>query len=376
MRVGLLLPLSGPHGVVGRSMRDAALLALFDFGDDRFELLPHDTRAQSDEAIYTAGLAVGDGARLIVGPLLAPSVEAVAPLARGADVPVVGFSSDHSVAGNGVYTTGFLPGAEVRRIATYAMGRGLSRFAVLAPDDSYGMAVLDELQDTIAHHGGTLTDVALYDPAGGNLETIVRVLADYDARHAALIRLREELAGRDDELSKKTLERLRLLQTLGDLPYDALLIADGGARLQQVAALLPFYDIDPRKVRMIGTGQWDDEGVGIEPALLGGWYAAPDPEKRRKFMKRFKSVFGYMPPRLATLAYDATALAAVLARNDAAAPYTVENLTQQSGYAGRDGIFRLTPEGITERGLAILQVHRQGARVIDRAPVAFALPTN
>ena len=83
------------------------------------------------------------------------------------------------------------------------------------------------------------------------------------------------MEGKEDELSKKALERLELYETLGDLPYEALLIADGGDRLLQVAALLPFYDIDPQKIQILGTGQWDVAGIGAEPALLGAWFAAP-----------------------------------------------------------------------------------------------------
>jgi len=376
IRVGLLLPMTGQYATIGRAMQDAALLALFDFGDDRFELLPHDTRGQPGEAAYAAGLAIGDGAQLLVGPLLGVSVEATAPTARAAGVPVIGLSSDRTVAGDGVYVMGFLPGAEVDRVAAYAMSQGLSRFAVLAPDDAYGATVIGALYDTVSRFGGTIVESAFYDPSGTNLEPVIKQLADYDERRKALLDLREELAGKEDELSVKTLERLETLETLGDLPYDTLLIADGGARLQQVAALLPFFDIDPRKVRMIGTGQWDAQGVGAEPALLGGWFAAPDPGKRQNFLQRFEARFGYQPPRLATLAYDAMALAAVLARNGATSPYTPESLTLPSGYAGRDGIFRLTPQGLTERGLAVLQVQRRGAKVIDPAPTSFNQLTN
>src|SRR3546814_10014754 len=58
-------------------------------------------------------------------------------------------------------------------------------------------------------------------------------------------------------------------------PVDALLIPEGGSRLRALAPLLPFFDIDPRAVKFIGTGLWDDASLGSEPALLGGWYAGP-----------------------------------------------------------------------------------------------------
>jgi len=376
VRVGLLLPLSGQQAPLGRAMLDAAQLALFDFSDSRFELLPHDTKGLPGEAAYAVSLAVGDGAQLMIGPLLGPSVEAVAPMARASGVPVLGFSSDRNVAGDGVYTMGFLPGAEVDRVVAYALSRGLSRFAILAPDDAYGETVTNAMSSALALYGGSLVDAAYYHPAGDDLDPVIRRLADYDQRRQALLELRAELEAKDDELSKKALERLENLETLGDLPYDALLIADGGSRLQRVAALLPFYDIDPRKVRMLGTGQWDAQAVGAEPALLGGWYAAPEPARRQTFIDRFQSVYGYAPPRLATLAYDAAALAAVLARNGAERPYTPEALMQPSGYAGRDGIFRFSAAGVAERGLAVLQVQQRGAEVIDPAPTSFATLTN
>ena len=107
------------------------------------------------------------------------------------------------------------------------------------------------------------------------------------------------------------------------------------------------------------------------PALVGGWYAAPDAAARRDFEQRFESVYGRRPPRLATLAYDAAALAAVLARNGGPAPFDPLALTNPNGFAGVDGIFRLRPEGLVERGLSVMEITPGGNRVIDPAPSSF-----
>ncbi|HEB80025.1 MAG TPA: hypothetical protein ENI79_06090, partial [Rhodospirillales bacterium] len=112
VRVALLLPLSGPSAKLGAAMQNAAQLAMFAFPDDRFELLVHDTRGTPEGAIDAVGLAIGDGAYLVLGPLLRASVRAVAPAARAANVTVIAFSSDKSVAGQGVFTMGFHPEAE------------------------------------------------------------------------------------------------------------------------------------------------------------------------------------------------------------------------------------------------------------------------
>jgi hypothetical protein len=123
-------------------------------------------------------------------------------------------------------------------------------------------------------------------------------------------------------------------------------------------------------VRLLGTGLWDEPDLGREPALVGGWFAAPPPEARAEFEKRFQELYKRRPPRLATLGYDAGALAALLARSEGAdfSPATIAN---PSGYAGMDGIFRFLPSGLVQRGLAVLEVQKTGTVTVSPAPETF-----
>jgi len=376
VRVALLLPLTGANAKLGQAMLNAAQMAVFDFADGKFELLTHDTKGTPSGAVRAAQLAIGDGAQMLMGPLLSASTRAVASAAHAANVPVVAFSSDRSVAGGGTYTLGFLPSAEIERIVSFAFSKGIRRFAVLAPDSVYGETVVSTFEGTVQAQGGLVTRVQFYDPFASDFTGAVRALASYDSRRGALLEQRKELEGKEDEVSQRALKRLERLQTIGELPFDALLVADGGKRLQSIAALLPFYDIDPKKIRMLGTGQWDVPGIGAEPALIGGWYAAPSPTARGDFEAAYKGVYGKTPPRLATLAYDATALAAVLAKAEGGPDFSAKAITVPSGFWGRDGIFRLLPSGVAQRGLAVMKVGRRGGEVISRAPETFQAASN
>lgn len=371
VRVAILVPLSGPNAKLGEAMLNAAQMALFQFADERFELLPHDTGGTPEGALTAAQVAIGDGAKLIIGPLLAASVQMVGPIARAANVPVMAFSSDRTVAGADVYVMGFLPSAETERVISLAATRGYQRFGLLAPDTTYGSTVLQAMRDTAQEYGVEITKARLYDPSADDFTEVVRQISDFENRKRELQRQIAELQGKKDELSLKTLERLEQLQTAGDLPFDALMVADGGQRLQKIAALLPFFDVDPAVVKILGTGQWDVPGLGAEPALVGAWYAAPDPSARGSFDTEYRDTFGSPPPRLATLAYDAAALAAVLGQAAGGPDYAHATLASPNGYWGRDGIFRLLPDGTTERGLAVLEVTRRASRVIDPAPETF-----
>lgn len=369
VRAALLLPLSGRTAGLGQAMVNAAQMAVFAFANKKFELLFYDTRGTPEGAARAASRAIGDGVSVILGPLFSASARAVAPAARAANVTVISFSSDRQATGKGVYTIGFYPGDEVRRVASFALSRGLRRFAVLAPDDAYGQTVLAALRETVTAVGGEVSRVELYDPKANDYSAVVRRLANYNERRRALLDQIGELKKRGGEIAKRAIKRLKKRQTIGELPFDALLVADGGERLQAIAALLPFYDVDPDKIRFLGTGRWDEPGIGKEPALVGGWFAAPPPGRRKRFDSRYKKTYGKVPPRLVTLAYDATALAAVLARSNS--DFGPEALTTKSGFDGRDGIFRFRADGTSERGLAVIQVQPRGELVISKAPQNF-----
>ncbi|MGH7089106.1 MAG: penicillin-binding protein activator [Stellaceae bacterium] len=334
--VGVLLPLSGPSAALGQAMLDAAEMALFDLGGDQIALLVRDSGGTPQAAAAAARSAIRDGARILLGPLLAAEVEGAKPVAADAHVPLVAFSTATRLAGDGTWLMSFDPRQEIERVVLYADHHGRTRFAALAPQGAYGDLAVEALRQSVGLAGANLGRIARYGD-GGDVAPAVQAFA----------------AG---------------------LETDAVLLPDGGARLKRVAPLLPFDGIDLDKVKLLGTGLWADSSIGTEPTLDGGWYAAPNPATRTQFEKRFETLYKRPPPLLATLGYDATALAAVLARTPGGPNFTAAGLTNPSGFSGLNGIFRLLPNGMVERGLAVLQVEHDGATVIDPAPQSFERP--
>jgi branched-chain amino acid transport system substrate-binding protein len=378
-RIAILLPLTGQHRKLGQAMLNAAQLALFHFAGTQFELLPQDTRGTERGALDAITTAIGDGASLILGPLFAGSVAVVAPAARAAGIKIIAFSNDQKITGDGVFTMGFLPQEQVRRVVNYAIKKhDMRRFAVLAPRNDYGFTIVNALNEVADENGAEVVELAFYHPQTSNFGPVIKKLAKYDERREGLLEERRLLEDRDDDVAKRALKKLENLQTRGGVSYEALLIADGGENLKAIAALLPYYDIDPKKIKMLGTGHWDLSGIGSEPALVGGWFAAPSADGRRDFENQYNSVFGATPPRLATLAYDATALAAVFAQTDkktseetSRSVYTVSALVAPQGFKGLDGVFRFTSMGFVERSLSIFQVGERDNKVISPAPQTF-----
>lgn len=380
VKVGLLLPLSGPRADVGQALLNAAQLALFDLGGERFTLVVRDTKGTPEGAAAAAESALAEQAALLLGPLFSTSAEAVKPVVDTARVPMITFSNNNAVAGPLTFVMGVTPRTQVDRVIDFAVSQGLRRFAVLAPENAYGRAIVHSLQEAVLRNGVELSRAVFYDPQSTDVSAEVQVLADFNQRRNAADAQRRDLANRSDEAAQRALQRLQGVETVGALPFDSILLPASGQQLLSVAPLLAYHDVDPSEVRFLGTALWEDPQVLTEPTLQGGWFPAPPPELWNSFRARYEEAFGSTPPRVASLGYDAVALAAVLEQRAAAAgaflPYTPEAIAQSVGFAGIDGIFRFLPNGHVQRGLAVLEIRRDGFVQRDPAPTSFPREMN
>lgn len=341
VKIAMLLPLAGmgPAAHVAKSLKQAGEMALFERDNPNVRLIVKDDGGSAEGARLAAEQATKDGAEIILGPLFAQAVSGAAPVARAANLPVIAFSNDPRVAGNGVYLMSFLAKPEVERIVSFAASKGKRRFASLVPADAYGDTVDPAFRAAVARAGGTLVHADRYPvTANAMIEPVKRV--------AEAIR-QAELAG---------------------APVDALFLPGGQDTLPQLVPLLAYNGIDPQKVKLLGTGAWDYPNVGREQALAGAWYPGPDPRGWQDFSARFARTFGAAPPRIATLAYDAVSLAVTLSANPPGQRYTSATLTASQGFNGVDGTVAFAADGMAARGLAVLEIQQYSNAVIDPAP--------
>jgi ABC-type branched-subunit amino acid transport system substrate-binding protein len=367
VKVGLLLPLSGPHEDLGQDMLKAAQLALFDIGDVQFELLPRDTEGTAQQAAIAAQSVLNDGAQIILGPVFSRAVAAVKPIARRQNVNMIAYTTDWQHGDASTYIMGFLPFTQVRRVADYAIANGSRSIGVIIPDNEYGNAV-EKVFSALnrEYEPGSLQIKTLkFRPGARNLQTLIEDFTDYKARTASI---------EARELAIQTGANPMDLPA-PPVPFDAVMIATGGEDARTIASALSFYGLDPRAVRRLGTGLWDERALSSEPALQGGWFATSEPALRDGFDMRFQTLYGTKPHRLSTLAYDSTALMAILSRNGIQSTgrpaFDRNSLINPNGFAGVDGVFRFRPDGMVERGLAVLEITNGNNRVIDPARKTF-----
>lgn len=327
--VAVIVPTSGSDAAVGQSIANAANLALLDTGEKTIRITVYDS-AGPGGAAAAASRAIGEGNKLILGPLLADDVRVAAPIARAAGVPIISFSNDEGVAGNGVYIMGFTPDQSIGRVVSFARTRGASRFGAMVPTGLYGQRAAQAMLGAVRKAGGTM----------GAVETFNRT-------PAAVTSAAKRLSAKGN--------------------FDAVLIGDAG-RIAAVAA--PGVKTG---TRLLGTELWASDGaLGKTAALRGAWYAAPTDVQFDKLSARYRARYGRAPFRLASLGYDAVLLAVRSARDwQVGKAFPAKSLVDPDGFAGVDGNFRFGRDGIADRLLEVRQVGPTGETTVSPAANRF-----
>lgn len=328
-RVALLVPETGANADVGTAIANATTMALLDSRTERVRITTYDTALGAAAA---ARQAIADGNKLILGPLLSEDVAVVAPIARAAKVPVLSFSNDSSVAGNGVFIMGFVPGQSVERVVAFARGKGYQRFGALVPKNVYGDRSAAAFRTAVASAGGTLVAVETYDRSATALTGAARRLASGGA-------------------------------------MDAVLIADSGGNA--IRAVPVIKGAGARQI--MGTELWNtNSSLGSNAAMRGSWFASVSDGLYGQLAGKYRTRFGKAPYRLASLGYDSVLLTVRIARDwKPGTSFPVNKLLAADGFGGIDGIFRFNDRGIAVRSLEVSEIGAGGFRVIDPAPTKW-----
>jgi ABC-type branched-subunit amino acid transport system substrate-binding protein len=336
--VALLLPLGaqGNAGIVAQSMKNSAELAVAEAGGTDIRLIVKDDLGTAQGARMAAEAAVAEGAKVVIGPLFAHSVAAAAQVTRPLGIPMIAFSTDANVAGNGVFLLSFLPSGDVERIIRFEAGEGRRSVAALLPESAYGTVVEGALQQTVAAAGGRVAVMERFGTDRAKMGEVARRVAPALAQ------------------------------------ADVLFIPDTPDQALQMVQMLSANGVDLKRLRLAGTGLWDDQRLFADPLFEGAQFAAPDLSGWRAFSDRFRARFGAEPVRTATLTYDAVSLVTAMVRATGPDGVSVAALSSPSGFSGVEGTFRFRADGTIERGLAIMEINGGAVQVASPAPRAFA----
>jgi substrate-binding family protein len=340
--VALLIPFGSEEAnndVLATSLQNAAQLAVTDLGDVKIDLRVYPTGGTTAGAADAARKAVNEGAKIILGPVFADAANAAGAAVSSRGVSVLSFSNNTQIAGGNVYVLGHTFKNTADRLIRYAATQGFGNVLVVHANNLTGQIGRESVERAAANSGATFTGAASYEFSQEGVIAAVRDIA----------------------------------QQVRDTDTNAIMFAsDTAGALPILAQLLPENGIDPKEFKFMGLTRWDIPTQTLSlSGLQGGWFALPDPSLSGSFRDRYSQAYGRPPHPLAGLAYDGVAAIGALIKSGKGSALSKANLTQPSGFAGVNGVFRLLPDGTNERAMAVVEIDNNQVKVIDPAPRSF-----
>jgi hypothetical protein len=308
----------------------------------RLDLRVYSTAGAPGQAAQVAARAVDEGAQIILGPVYGREARPAGDAVAGRGVSVLSFSNDTSVAGGNVFVMGLTFENTARRLMNYAARQGRGQVMVVAERTGAGRAAIDAAQRAAAGTGASVVAVETFD---FSQQGVVEALP-------------------------------RLSQTArGSGAQTLLFSSDTAGALPLLVQLLPDNRVGPPQFQFMGLTRWDIPPSSLQMrGLQGGWFAKPDPALTAQFEQRYRAAYGTNPHPIAGLAYDGIAAIGALISTGRSDAFSRAALTQGSGFAGVNGVFRLLPSGGNERALAIATIRDNQVQIIDSAPRSFTGP--
>lgn len=370
IKVALFLPFSGKSKDLGWHLFNAATLSLFENDpNNNIELVLVDSKDNPQDTAKAFKEIVDKGIKVVIGPVFSQSVKAIANDVEKNQITVISFSNNQELIKkttnrSGVFLAGLLPENEIDKITTYALDHGKINFAVIAPNNQYGITIAKLLKTMVKAKDGNFIVSELYQSNNDGLEKAAeRVVKSFSIES-------KFAEGKGSRLKKDDLVKE------SDRSYpQVIMIPESGKNLSKIVAAIKKYNTDERDFQIIGTSQWDDISTLNDESLAGSWFAAPENDKFRNFEKNYYQIFNKFPPRISSISYDSVAAISELInrkRNqeigfeDFTSYANSKNANSTNGFEGIDGLFRYLPNGLVQRNLAVLKVGKSKFETIDK----------
>ena len=169
--IGCLLPISGENGIYGRKAERGIMLAVNRFTSQEsitpINVILKDTESNDEKAALAVQELADENVAAMIG---LGTVETIATKAQGKGIPVISLSGKENIneIGDFVFRNFLTTEMQVKKIVSYATEKlGLKRFAVLYPDEKYGITFMNTFWDEVLSYGGEIVGVESYDAHGG-----------------------------------------------------------------------------------------------------------------------------------------------------------------------------------------------------------------
>ena len=353
-RIGCLLPLSGPYQTYGNKALNGIMYALNGFNyenpDAQFEIIVMDTGSENLTGSQLVTKLDERRVSLIIGPLV-HSEEAAAE-AQKRNIPIITFTQKEGICdiGDFVFRHFITARMQVETIlASATRNFDIRRFAILYPNETYGVTFAELFKQTAPQYGVMITEIRTYEPNQ----------TDFGDEIQSMVRYKEVINAR--AVRPRSSHRRQNKEVLID--FDALFIPDSSKKISMLAPQLDYHDVNG--VLLFGTNLWHSDqliasaGDYVQEAVVPDiFFKDSTTQHVKRFVSNFQAQFGSSPDFMEAITYDTTRMVfQVLSRHELFSRDDVKiALMNMNPFNGITGPTVFDDTGEAQKNLYILQI--------------------
>ena len=302
LKVGLLAPLSGEYKELGDSLLYSLQLALDEINDKNVQIIPRDSGSNDKKKLIKAIQEIrSQGVNIVIGPINNEDFDEVK---KFNDMIFISPSNINPEFQNNIISIGVSLESQMLALMKFIKKRKKNKTVIFIPKNQYSNLIEDKLNKLDLQN----YKIFKYNPDPKILTGEIEILTNYSQRKKNLESRKKMFEDKEDEQSKRQLEKLEQKYTLGDVNFDSVIIIDFGNSLKSVLTSLVFTDVDQKKVLFTTINQWFDESIFYENTVSSLYYPSVNYKEFKKYKDNYFKIFNNFPSEITILAYDAIGL--------------------------------------------------------------------
>ena len=302
LKVGLLAPLSGEYKELGDSLLYSLQLALDEINDKNVQIIPRDSGSNDKKKLIKAIQEIrSQGANIVIGPINNEDFDEVK---KFNDMIFISPSNINPEFQNNIISIGVSFESQMFALMKFIKKQKKNKTVIFIPKNQYANFIESKLNKLDLKN----YKIFRYNPDPKVLTGEIEILTNYSQRKRNLENRKKMFEDKEDEQSKRQLEKLEQKYTLGDVNFDSVIIIDFGNSLKSVLTSLVFTDVDQKKVLFTTINQWFDESIFYENTVSSLYYPSVNYKEFKKYKDNYFKIFNNFPSEITILAYDAIGL--------------------------------------------------------------------
>ena len=322
LKVGLIVPLSGKHQEIGKSVLNSIRLALSKINDDQIEIFPKDNYSNPEKTLFAAKQLEKEGIQIVIGPIFHQNL---IYLEEVQNLTFLSLSNKTKTIPKNVITIGVNANSQISAIVNFIKKENLNKTIVLVPKSNFE----DELRNALVKSKYEFMNIYSYDVEPNKLTPLIKQITAYSERTKKLEKIIEfvekgiEILEKEEELknlkkkyilgevdldsvviNEKELKNLKKKYTLGEINFDSVIIANFGENLKSVTNSFSFSDVTAQDVKFITLNQWFDETLLKESSANQIYFPSINLTNYSKFRETYFKSYNKYPPQISILSYD------------------------------------------------------------------------